>query len=311
MRYSVKKTIIFVLLALLIISAAVFLIKGLTGKDSWICQNGQWMMHGHPSSPAPTAGCGEVSVSPEPSPSANPSSVVRGNLVLMEPYSGESVSSPIKVSGEVRVFESVVSLRLRDADGHILFDGIAMAQSPDMGQFGPFEREIAYLYQKPTDTTVWLDVFWNSPKDGSEMDLISIPLTLVNLDNALTVNVYFSNDRLDPAISCNKVFPVQRVIPYTQSVARKTLEALLGGVGLKEAEQGYSTSINPGVGLKSLNLANGVARADFDETLDRNIGGSCRVTAIRAQITETLKQFPTVKDVIISVNGRTEDILQP
>jgi len=35
------------------------------------------------------------------------------------------------------------------------------------------------------------------------------------------------------------------------------------------------------------------------------------VAAIRAQIRETLKQFPTVDEVIISIDGRTEDILQP
>ena len=33
--------------------------------------------------------------------------------------------------------------------------------------------------------------------------------------------------------------------------------------------------------------------------------------AIRVQITETLEQFPTVDSVIISIDGRTEDILQP
>jgi len=45
--------------------------------------------------------------------------------------------------------------------------------------------------------------------------------------------------------------------------------------------------------------------------LEFQVGGSCRVAAISAQIMETLKQFPTVKDVIISINSRTEDILQP
>jgi hypothetical protein len=35
------------------------------------------------------------------------------------------------------------------------------------------------------------------------------------------------------------------------------------------------------------------------------------VAAISAQIRETLKQFSTVKGVIISIDGRTEDILQP
>ncbi|MBU3925210.1 GerMN domain-containing protein, partial [Patescibacteria group bacterium] len=56
---------------------------------------------------------------------------------------------------------------------------------------------------------------------------------------------------------------------------------------------------------------NGIAKVDFDERLEFQAGGSCRVAAIRAEITETLKQFPTVNNVVISINGRTEDILQP
>jgi len=35
-----------------------------------------------------------------------------------------------------------------------------------------------------------------------------------------------------------------------------------------------------------------------------------RVSAIRAQITETLKQFETVNEVIVSIDSRVEDILQ-
>jgi len=54
-----------------------------------------------------------------------------------------------------------------------------------------------------------------------------------------------------------------------------------------------------------------VAKADFDEQLEFQVGGSCRVSAIRAEITQTLKQFSTVKEVVISIDGRTEDILQP
>jgi spore germination protein GerM len=54
-----------------------------------------------------------------------------------------------------------------------------------------------------------------------------------------------------------------------------------------------------------------VARVDFDEQLNYQVGGSCRVMAIRAQIEQTLKQFSTVDSVIISVNGQTEGILEP
>ncbi|MFP3868831.1 MAG: GerMN domain-containing protein [Desulfobacteraceae bacterium] len=54
-----------------------------------------------------------------------------------------------------------------------------------------------------------------------------------------------------------------------------------------------------------------MARADFDQTLEYRVAGSCRVQAIRAQIEHTLRQFPTVTEVVISINGKTEEILEP
>lgn len=130
-----------------------------------------------------------------------------------------------------------------------------------------------------------------------------------------TVKVYFSNSevvaRSDPGLSCSKVFPLDRIIPKTAAVARSALEELLKGPTNTEKNAGFFTSINLGVKIQSLIIENGTAKVDFDEQLEYQVGGSCRVSAIRAQITETLKQFPTVKNVVISINGRTEDILQP
>jgi len=123
--------------------------------------------------------------------------------------------------------------------------------------------------------------------------------------------VFFNNDRMDPEFSCNKVFPVEREILKTQAVARAALTELLKGPTEAEKAQGFFTSINPGVKIQELTIENGVARVDFDSQLEFQVGGSCRVSAIRAEITQTLKQFPTVSSVIISIDGRTEDILQP
>ena len=80
-----------------------------------------------------------------------------------------------------------------------------------------------------------------------------------------------------------------------------------------EKNQGFFTSINDGVLLQSLmiGMESGTAWADFNEQLEYQVGGSCRVSAIRAQIEQTLKQFSTIKNVVISIDGRTEDILQP
>jgi len=131
------------------------------------------------------------------------------------------------------------------------------------------------------------------------------------LSEKTTIKAYFNNNKLDPEISCNKVFPVEREVPKTQAVGRAALEKLLKGPSEPEKEMGFFTSINTEVKIQKLVIEDGVAKVDFDERLDFQVGGSCRVSAIRAQITETLKQFPTVNSVIISINGRTEDILQP
>ncbi|HQK63893.1 MAG TPA: GerMN domain-containing protein, partial [Candidatus Staskawiczbacteria bacterium] len=114
--------------------------------------------------------------------------------------------------------------------------------------------------------------------------------------------------------SCNKVFEVKRTIPKTEGVARAAIEELLKGPTQQEIKSGYYTSINSGVKLNDISIQKTnppSALVDFDDKLEFQVGGSCKVGAIRAQITQTLKQFPSIEDVIISINGRTEDILQP
>ncbi|MFH1049060.1 MAG: GerMN domain-containing protein [Patescibacteria group bacterium] len=142
-------------------------------------------------------------------------------------------------------------------------------------------------------------------------DELKIPVKYEAGVEGMTVKAYFNNSNMDPEFSCNKVFPVERLVPKTQAVGRAALGELLKGVMESEKNAGFFTSINSGVKIQILTIENGIAKVDFDERLEFQAGGSCRVAAIRAEITETLKQFPTVKDIIISINGRTEDILQP
>lgn len=129
--------------------------------------------------------------------------------------------------------------------------------------------------------------------------------------DTMVLKVFFGNSVLDPEVSCDKVFAVDREVPRTVAPARVALEKLLEGPTQTEKDEGFSSSINSGVQIKNLTILDGTATVDFDSKLEESVGGSCRVTAIRAEITETLKQFPTVDEVVISVDGRTEDILQP
>ena len=133
-----------------------------------------------------------------------------------------------------------------------------------------------------------------------------MPITILAETAGTTIKVYFNNQG-----ECSDVSEVKRDIPFTEGIARAALEQLLMGPTEQEKSQGFYTNINPGVKVQSLTIdENGLARADFSQELE-STGGSCRVSAISAQIVQTLKQFPTIKNVIISINGRTEDILQP
>lgn len=232
---------------------------------------------------------------------------------VQKPGPNELVQSPLEIEGEARgywFFEASFPIRLIDENGRELGVGIAQALSDWMTEdFVSFKANLEF--QPPTTKKGTLILEKDNPSGLPEnSDELRIPVAF-NPVETMKVKVYFNNDELDPEFSCNKVFPIEREIPKTQTVARAALEELLKGSTEAEKEQGFFTSINPGVKIQSLTIEDGTAKVDFDEQLEFQVGGSCRVAAIRAQITGTLKQFPTVDDVIISINGRTEDILQP
>lgn len=128
----------------------------------------------------------------------------------------------------------------------------------------------------------------------------------------IAVKLYFHSTTLDPEMmDCSKVFEVERMLPEVENMELAVMEELLKGPSAAELQAGYFTNINQGVEINSITVNNGTATADFDEQLQYAVGGSCKVTSIRAQITETLKQFTTIQNVVISIEGQTEDILQP
>ena len=131
-------------------------------------------------------------------------------------------------------------------------------------------------------------------------------------EQKLTFNVFFGNKNNEKeGEECKAMSPIEREVPYTIAAGKEAIDKLLEGPTDEEKEAGYYTNINEGVILQSLIIENGTAKADFSSKLEEGVGGSCKVTFIRSQITETLKQFDTIKEVIISINGRTEDVLQP
>lgn len=98
----------------------------------------------------------------------------QGNIVVTQPKADDMVTSSFTVEGKARVFENVIQYRLRDQNGTILAADSLQYTAPDAGQFGDFSVTISYTNAK--GTRGMLEVFSSSPKDGSEINKVSIPV---------------------------------------------------------------------------------------------------------------------------------------
>lgn len=103
-----------------------------------------------------------------------PSVSESGNIKVMEPYSGQQIASPLVVKGEARVFENAFSMRLKDSSGNIIISKDVTAKAPESGEFGSFS-ELMLFDEKASGDGI-LEVYSNSAKDGSEQDVVSIPV---------------------------------------------------------------------------------------------------------------------------------------
>lgn len=255
---------------------------------------------------------------------------------LDHPQANQEVSSPLLIKGFARgywFFEGDFPVKLYDQSGSLLSLGIAHAETEWMTEeFVNFSAEL--IFEITEAQTAFLVLEKDNPSglpehddefrlplrllprseqsgDGFEEEFSDSDITGVQPGETMNLKVYFSNQNQDQMLICEQPLAVNREIPYTTAPARAVIEELLKGPSPSEAEQGFFTSLNSGVVLQSLSIVDGLARIDFNQELDRQIGGSCHVQAIWAQIAKTLLQFSTVNDVLISIDGRTEDILQP
>ena len=294
------KTLTFLGIVLLIVViglAGLIFLRG--NEDAWICENGVWVKHGNPSSAMPTQSC--------------PSTTTEQDVILDSPKENDIATTPLLVKGKAKgswFFEAEFPVKLFDEAGDLLAVSIARSKGEWMTEnFVDFETEASFLVSTKTNAILVLEK--NNPSDIRENDKkIEMPVVLMPSEK-FKVQVFFNNNNLDPEISCNKVFPAEREIYKTLAVAEAALTELLKGPNQAEKNQGYSSNIPEGVKIQDLSINNGIAKVDFNQALQEMVGGSCRVSAIRAEITQTLLQFPSVREVVISINGQIEDILQP
>jgi len=239
---------------------------------------------------------------------------IGGVIRLITPVS-EEITMPAVISGEAPgtwFFEAQFPVDVIDSSGAVIASGLATADGEWMTEnYAPFTLVIKGAVAERAEGRI---IFRKSNPSGLEENdaQVSLPIfinpsvvTPEEVTDISTLKIYFGIQGED---DCSKVQYIERTVPKTAEVAKAALTELLRG---PVEDPKLITSINPDTKLNSVIIRNGTAYADFNSGLNKDIGGSCRVTAIRAQITETLKQFPTIKNVVISVNGETEAILEP
>ena len=229
-------------------------------------------------------------------------------IVIETPVEGARITGEFGVTGRAKAdVEEVLVVSVKSATGGVLYRGDVEVKRDPGARFGRFDTVVG-PFEDAEEAVV--EVFWMS-EDGSESGKQIRTISLGDPDT-IEVQVYFQNADLDPTATCELVFLVTRSVSSKTQIYRAAIEALLEGPTDEEADEGFNTSLPKRVTLKSVAAdAEGVVTADFDDRLDRGVAGSCRVIAIREQIERTLLQFPEVREVIISVEGETETVLQP
>ena len=243
------------------------------------------------------------------------------NIIVTSPVANQTLQSPVRIVGIARVFEASVSYEIA-AGSRQLAAGFTMA-SMGAPEWGTFQVEVP-VASVATPTKAIVRVFTHSMKDGSIQDLVEVPITIepgglsppppvptrVGTGTASAtrqVTIY-----LVRRVGSGEIYvAVSRQVPHTQAIGTAAIQALLAGPVIEERMQGLDSPIPDGTTLRSLRIVDGVAYADFDRRLLEHDGGAARAKSIARVVALTLEQFSTVREVVLSVEGRTEGVVQP
>lgn len=124
----------------------------------------------------PVAYLGGEGVVLEPPPGRQDFEDLLPIILVEEPGPGETVQSPLRVRGSANTFEATFMVRLTTTAGATLLEQSAMATSGS-GTRGTFDLLLDFELNEPTEGLLRL---WEySARDGSEINVVEIPLRLV------------------------------------------------------------------------------------------------------------------------------------
>ena len=228
-----------------------------------------------------------------------------GNVTIRVPEDRTTLTTnPFTVEGTARTFENNVVVEVLDEEGDRILQTSTTARG-ELGSFNPWKTEL-WLTSWP-GKAVTVRALEHSAKDGSVRSLAA-----VTLDNGIEqreITLYLPNERRSPN-DCSVVHPVSHVVPASIGMARLLVESLLSGPTRFEQAQGFTSPFPPGARVESIAVDGSTVTVDFSAAM-QNVGGSCRVQAIRAAIERTLEELPNVDRVRITAGGSEELALQP
>jgi len=226
------------------------------------------------------------------------------NIIIYSPEDNQVTGTNFNISGIARVFENTFSFRLKNSrTGKTYAESSTLTDNGEMGKYGDFNFSIDFSGNasdlKDNDSLI-LEIFQNSPKDGTEIDKES-RILIHSSGPKEQVKLFFTNPKLSKSYNCNQVFPVQREVIKVDNMSKFLVEQLINGPNDKERSLGYDSGIRSNTKVNSFLLDKGVVKIDFSNTF--NNFDSCKIDSIKSQISETLKQFSDIRQVVLSVDN--------
>ncbi|MBI1885616.1 MAG: Gmad2 immunoglobulin-like domain-containing protein [Chloroflexi bacterium] len=104
----------------------------------------------------------------------NPDPASADVLVIDQPSSGATVTSPVTVSGQINAFEAQFKIAIYAADGSVIED--VNARSAEGQVLAAFSEDVAFSVTEETPACIW--VYDLSPRDGSIENVGQVPVLL-------------------------------------------------------------------------------------------------------------------------------------
>lgn len=113
---------------------------------------------------------------PSPTPAPGATDTPAPAIDIDSPQGGDTITSPVTVSGTASVFEATLNVAIKDAAGNVLCETFTTASEGAPGR-GDYEVTLAFVPPESAEDGS-VEAYTRSAKDGSIQDRVSLDVTL-------------------------------------------------------------------------------------------------------------------------------------